>query len=301
MSLVEAKDQQSAQSWSAEQELIIKTIQQAESVSRAEAIRRMQRRKKASHLAVDRLWHAVRLFDLWLLDFSIPLRSGDEHFMLAVPVGGRRRSGFVSLPTPEYAEQAAERLKGNAGYPEIRIEHSRERGFQHIVRWGENEPSITQRFNQAEAQIAQHRATGELFGYSDSAIQAFLLEQFGREAVLATERLCRNPRCARGEDHGPGSLAHLRADALYCNATCKKAGLRSSKREKWASNRQCLCGSKGDKSGPLLLPPYQHERGAQIACNRNFKSIRQTETIGSGGTGIAVHGKRMSRSRFSLK
>jgi hypothetical protein len=46
-------------------------------------------------------------------------------------------------------------------------------------------------------------------------------------AVPTTQRLCRNPRCRRGEDGGPGSLAHLRADALYCNATCKKAGQRS--------------------------------------------------------------------------
>lgn len=259
MSLVEAKDQQSAQSWSAEQEMIINTIQQAESVSRAEAIRRMQRRKKASHLAVDRPWYAARLFDLWLLDFSIPLRSGDEHFVLAVPVGGRRRSGFISLPSPEYAEQAAERLKGNAGFPDIRIEYSRERGFQHIVRWGENEPSITQRFNQAEAQIAQHRATGEFFGYSDLAIRAFLLEQFGRETVLAAERLCRNPRCTRGEDGGPGSLAHLRADALYCGETCKKAAQRSPNCENRGSNRQCLCGFKRDKSVSVALAPNAGE------------------------------------------
>ena len=36
-------------------------------------------------------------------------------------------------------------------------------------------------------------------------------ECFEREAVLRTRRLCRNPRCTRGDDGGPGSLAHLRA------------------------------------------------------------------------------------------
>jgi hypothetical protein len=134
MQLAEAQSAQTAQSWSAEEELIIKTIQHAESVPRAEAIRRMQRRKKTSRIATDRT-------------------------------------------------------------------------------------------------------------------------SSKRVAVPAAGRMCRNPRCTRGEDHIPGSLAHLRADALYCDATCKKAGQRSLKRENRASNRQCLSWSKGDKSGSLLSPP----------------------------------------------
>jgi hypothetical protein len=72
---------------------------------------------------------------------------------------------------------------------------------------------------------------------------------------LAARCSCRNPRCTRGEDGGAGSLAHLRADALYCNAACKKAGQRSLKRKNRASNRQYLCGSKGDKSVSVALPP----------------------------------------------
>jgi hypothetical protein len=254
VSLVETKDQQNAQSWSAEQELIIKIIQQVESVSRPEAIRRMQRRKKVSTLALDRAWYAAQLDDPWLLDFSIVVRRSDRHFLLAAPIGGRRRGGFLSFESANDAVQAAERLKDTAGFPDVRIEPFRERGAHYAVRWGENEPSITQRCDQAEAQIAQHRAAGEFFGYSDSAIQAFLLEQFGWETVLATERLCRNPRCTRGEDGGPGSLAHLRSDALFCGETCKKAAHRSPNSENRGSNRQCLRGSKGDKSGSVALP-----------------------------------------------
>ena len=250
-----AQTRQSVEAWSTEEELIIATIQQTESVPRAEAIRRMQRRKKASNLALDRAWYAARLDDPWLLDFSIVVRRSDRHFLLAVPIGGRRRGGFVWLESAKDADQAAERLKGTAGFPNVRIDHSRERGAYQVVRWGENEPSITQRCDQAEAQIAQHRAAGEFFGYSDSAIRVFLLEQFGREIVLATERLCRNPRCTRGEDHRPGSLAHLRADALYCNAACKKAAQRSPNHENQTSNHQCLCGSKGDKSVSVAPPP----------------------------------------------
>jgi hypothetical protein len=42
-------------------------------------------------------------------------------------------------------------------------------------------------------------------------------------------RLCRNPRCRRGDDKGPASLAHLRADAMYCNDACRMAATRSPK------------------------------------------------------------------------
>jgi hypothetical protein len=131
--------------WSSEEELVIASIQEFESVPRAEAIRRMQRRKKASLLGLGCL--------------------------CLNPEKGTRLNNHLNAPRP------------SAG------------------------------------------------------------------------RLCRNPRCTRGDDGGPGSLAHLRADALYCNATCKKAGQRSSKPEKRASNRQCLRGHKGDKSGALVYAP----------------------------------------------
>lgn len=52
------------------------------------------------------------------------------------------------------------------------------------------------------------------------------------EARMPQGRVCQNPRCRRGDGGGPGSLAHLRADAVYCNTTCKKAVQRRSNREK---------------------------------------------------------------------
>jgi hypothetical protein len=82
-------------------------------------------------------------------------------------------------------------------------------------------------------------------------------------------RLCRNPRCTRGDDGGPGSLTHLRADALYCDDTCKKAGQRSPNRQNRPSNRQYLCGSKGDKFGSLAHPYQPEQCLAQNARNRN--------------------------------
>ena len=72
-----------------------------------------------------------------------------------------------------------------------------------------------------------------------------------------TARLCRNPRCRRGDDGGPGSLAHLRADARYCNDACTKAGQRSLKGENEPSNRQYLSGCKRDK---INSPASPYER-----------------------------------------
>ena len=76
----------------------------------------------------------------------------------------------------------------------------------------------------------------------------------GTNAELRRSRTCQNRRCTRGEDGGPGSLAHLRADALYCNDACRKTAERSPKPAKQASNRQCSCGSKADNLGPLAHP-----------------------------------------------
>jgi hypothetical protein len=90
------------------------------------------------------------------------------------------------------------------------------------------------------------------------------------ETRRAALRLCRNPRCTRGDDGGPASLAHLRADALYCDPTCKKAGQRSPSRQNRPSNRQCLCGSKGDKSASRAPPLNAEVCVLYFACNRDF-------------------------------
>jgi hypothetical protein len=144
MQLTEGQGTQNIQFWSAEEELIISTIQEAESVPQAEAIRRMQRRKTASRPRTD-------------------------------------------MPAP------------------------------------------------------------------------------------TTQRLCRNPRCTRGDECGPGSLAHLRADALYCNATCKKAVQRSSNRQNQASNRQCLSGSRRGQFSSLRSP-------SGAAFYRRARLIAEVET-----------------------
>jgi hypothetical protein len=99
-------------------------------------------------------------------------------------------------------------------------------------------------------------------------------EAFRQQIVGTTGRVCRNPRCIGGDDGGPASLAHLRADALYCDNTCRMAAQRSPNRQKQPSNRQCLCGSKAHKNGSLVPPHHPNESGAQIASNRAVHGSR---------------------------
>lgn len=259
MRLIESQSRKPGRisSWSDEEELVIATIHDAESVPRPEAIRRMQRRRNASRLAVDRAWYAARLDDAWLLDFSIPIRRGDGQFLLAVPTAGMRRGGEVSFASLKSAEEAAERLNGGAGFANVRIERSRTRGLFHVVRWGDDSP-IAECSNQSNGNIAEHKAAGKFFGYSDSAIRIFLLEHFGRDAVVAAERLCRNPKCNRGENGVPRSIAHLRADSLYCDNACRMAAQRHPSQENHASGRQYSCGSKAHNFGSARSP-YEDE------------------------------------------
>ena len=98
-----------------------------------------------------------------------------------------------------------------------------------------------------------------------------------REPVLAAGRLCRNSRCTQGNDGGPGSLVHLRADALYCNDACRKAAQRSPNRQNKPSNRQCLCGSKADKNGSLLSPHHPAGCPARIVSNSESRGIENVE------------------------
>jgi hypothetical protein len=95
-------------------------------------------------------------------------------------------------------------------------------------------------------------------------------ESFRREIVLAGGRVCRNPRCTRGDENGPGSLAHLRVDSLYCDDACRMATHRSPNRAKRPSNHQCLCGSKPNKNGSLLSPHHAEAQASQIARNREI-------------------------------
>lgn len=240
-------------SWTAEEEAIISTIQEAECVPRIGAIRGMQRRKKASRLAGDdRDWYAARLTDLCLLDFSVPVRRGTD-WVLAVPIYGDRLGGDASFVSRQDAEAAAEKLKDKAGFPNVRIVFSRHRDTMHVVQWGKNAPEFDKSVPDAEAH--DDRMRGKFYGYSAAAILHHSIECHGTEAAARVFRRCGNPQCTR-DDGLPGSLVHLRADALYCDDACRMAAKRSPRHEKQTQNPQCLCGVKPNKIDSLVVPPY---------------------------------------------
>jgi hypothetical protein len=82
----------------------------------------------------------------------------------------------------------------------------------------------------------------------------------GQETRRAALRLCRNPRCGRGDDGGPASLQHLRVDACIVTPFVKRqvrefligkiahqiasvhAGLRGTNLSPWHTlHRQGMC------------------------------------------------------------
>jgi hypothetical protein len=126
------------------------------------------------------------------------------------------------------------------------------------IGWSADEELVIATIQQTES-VARTEAIRRMQRRKKMSRIATDLTSSKRRAVRAAGRTCQNPRCTRGDDQRPGSLAHLRADALYRNATCKKAGQRSLKLENRALNRQCLCGSKRDKSGSLVRPLHADE------------------------------------------
>jgi hypothetical protein len=144
--------------------------------------------------------------------------------------------------------------------------------------WSAEEELVISTIQQRES-VPRPEAIRRMQRRKKASRMATLLTSSKRVAAPAAGRMCRNPRCTRGDDGGPASLGHLRADALYCDATCKKAGQRSPNRQNRPSNRQCSRGPKGDKSGSLLSLPYQHKRGAQIASNRKQEFLGEPKQL----------------------
>ncbi len=129
-------------------------------------------------------------------------------------------------------------------------------GIQSIQSWSAEEESIIATIQQTES-VPRAEAIRRMQRRKKSSTPLV-----GRSAAPITQRSCRNPRCTRGEDGSPGSLAHLRADALYCGATCKKAVQRGARRQNQPSNRQCLCGSKRGQNDSLRSPSADDEHAS---------------------------------------
>ena len=82
---------------------------------------------------------------------------------LAVPIGGKRRGGYVALATLRWCRDAVSQLKSKPGFPHLRIVKG-SRTVMHNVRWGESEPDDG----------ASETEWGRFYGYSEQAIEGFV-------------------------------------------------------------------------------------------------------------------------------
>lgn len=137
------------------------------------------RRRKAPLLAVsvqapcpddewEVSWYRERLHDDELLAEAIVVVVGWIRY-LAVPVGGQRRGGYISVTDPVWARRLAEALLGREGFPDVRVQWSEHPSVLHVVEWGDVAPDSV-----------DDAVRGHFYGYSTEAVARF---QHGREAV----------------------------------------------------------------------------------------------------------------------
>jgi hypothetical protein len=88
----------------------------------------------------QREWFSQRLSDLTLLDRAVAVRADGKCIDLAVPIGGKRRGGYVTCCSIRWAKQVYKQLHGLPGFPSVRIDYSPYRNACHCVVWGEQPP-----------------------------------------------------------------------------------------------------------------------------------------------------------------
>lgn len=94
-----------------------------------------------------------------LLDCAVGVKV-DGAVLLAVPTGGSRRGGYLSVGTVADAVRVRAALRGLPGFPRVRLNLSVHRDTCHTVTWGARQPW-------------DDAARGRHFGYAPSAIDAF--------------------------------------------------------------------------------------------------------------------------------
>ncbi|MGW2421432.1 DUF6302 family protein [Streptomyces sp. NPDC001709] len=88
--------------------------------------------------------------------------------LLAVAVGGPRRGGYLSVQHAEIGESIRRLLLGRPGFWDLRMILSPRVDTCHVLRWGDEPPHA-----------GDDAALGRFYGYSNSAIEAYLRERTG--------------------------------------------------------------------------------------------------------------------------
>ena len=104
-----------------------------------------------------------RLDDPGLLDRAVITGDGD----LAVPVGGKRRGGYVQTDTRAAGRRLVQELAARPDeFPDVRLY----RGDGWIVEWG---PELDWRGDD-DGHPEDYVAAGRYFGYSEAAVAAYV-------------------------------------------------------------------------------------------------------------------------------
>lgn len=113
--------------------------------------------------ALNYRFYLDRLDDPGLLDRAIVTENGD----LAIPVGGKRRGGYVSTDTKAAARRLIRQLAARPDeFPDVRLWPG---GLGWVIEWG---PELDWRGDD-HGHPEDYVAAGRLFGYSEAAIAAY--------------------------------------------------------------------------------------------------------------------------------
>ncbi|MEV7116171.1 DUF6302 family protein [Streptomyces anulatus] len=106
-------------------------------------------------------YYRQRLDDPGLLDRALAVQV-EGSVVLAVPVGGSRKGGDLSVTEVVTGLAARSLLRGRPGFPDVRLSWSRYPDCCHVVRWGAPVPY-------EDDPVAE----GRFYGYNEEALAAF--------------------------------------------------------------------------------------------------------------------------------
>jgi hypothetical protein len=128
-------------------------------------------------------WFVERLADPTLLDDAIEVFLSNGYVTLAVPIGGTRRGGYVSLSDRADVEDVLDELTGLQGFPQCRAEYSDDPDVCHVVRWGDDPPALPDEDAEEIVWAQEDFEEGRFYGYSEHAILSLLGRNYPRHMV----------------------------------------------------------------------------------------------------------------------
>ncbi|MFI6056010.1 DUF6302 family protein [Streptomyces violascens] len=139
--------------------------------------------------AYDFEYFRDRLADPTVLDQAVAVRIFRAP-LLAVPVGGSRRGGYLSFDLLVLAMEARSLLAGQPGFPDLRVCRSPYCDTLHTVRWGERAPAWWE----------DDVATGRFYGYSEAAIALFVARRQPAIGSSQFRAISKHPHERAGHD-----------------------------------------------------------------------------------------------------